>query len=76
MIDVTDKLEDTKELLKTRVCTDFCKKCPNAHKTFDMTCDYVKHATWEIVFMDEDTEQAINEFTCFFNIERLTLTKG
>ena len=75
MIDVTDKLEDTKELLKTRIYTDFCKGCPNFRKAWDGYCAYIKQTAWDCVFEGKDVEQAVNKFICFFNIERLTLTK-
>lgn len=77
MIDVTDKLEDTKELLKTRIYTDFCKGCPNFRKSWDGYCDYIEQsAIWDCAMKNKDIEQAVNEFTCPYNIERLTLTRG
>ena len=76
MIDVTDKWEDTKELLKTRIYTDFCDRCPNYRKDLTGCCDYIEQTAWDCVFEDKDVEQAVNKFTCFFNVERLTLTKG
>ena len=76
IIDVTDKLEDTKLLLKTRIYTDFCDRC-NYRKDLTGCCDYIEQsAIWDCVMKNKDIEQVVNEFTCPYNIERLTLTKG
>lgn len=71
------KIAETKELLKTRIYTDFCDICPNYRKDLTGCCDYIEQsATWACVLGCRDIEQVVNEFTCPYNIERLTLTKG
>lgn len=72
-----DIVDETKELLKTRIYTDFCDRCPNYRKDLTGCCDYIEDlAEWDCVYYGKDIEQAVNEFTCPYNIERLILTKG
>ena len=71
------KIAKMKELLKTCIYTDFCDRCPNYRKDSDGYCDYIEQsAIWDCAVKNKDIEQAVNEFACPYNIERLTLTKG
>lgn len=67
---------ETIGLLKTRICTDFCKRCPCAKMTWNGYCTYLEQTIWDCLYESADIEQEVNNFTCFFNIERLTLTDG